>query len=115
VAPHAARMRDINAYRSLAGKHLGKYLLERMTEGWEDNIMLDLKRETGCEDEKQMELAWDCVKWQVLKLAPLNLHKWVRHHCHKRIGMGFITLVVSVSTSTKNNEQLSVSQKRKHI
>jgi hypothetical protein len=29
MVPHAARMREINAYTSLAGK----YLLERMTEG----------------------------------------------------------------------------------
>jgi hypothetical protein len=77
--------------------------------------MLDLKREIGCKDEKQMELAWDCVKWQVLKWAPLNLHKLVQHHNHKRVSMGFITIMVSFSTNTKNNEHLSVSQKGKHI
>jgi hypothetical protein len=31
MALHAARMREINAYRSFTGKYLGKYLLERMT------------------------------------------------------------------------------------
>lgn len=77
--------------------------------------MLDLKREIGCEDEKQMELAWDCVKWQALILPGLNLHKLVLHHSHNRVSMGFITLVFSFSTSTKNIEQLSVSQKEKHI
>jgi hypothetical protein len=76
--------------------------------------MLDLKRKTGCEDEKQMELAWDCVKWQALISPALNLYKLVLHHSHKRVSMGSITSVFSFSTSTKNNEQLSVSQKRKH-
>jgi hypothetical protein len=31
LALHAARMREINAYRSITGKHLVKHLLERMT------------------------------------------------------------------------------------
>jgi hypothetical protein len=48
MALHAGRMREINVSRSL----VGKYLLERMTEGWEDNNMLDLKREIGCEDKR---------------------------------------------------------------
>lgn len=115
MAPHAAGMREINAYISLTGKLLGKYLLERMTEGWGDNIMLDLKSEIGCQEEKQMELVWDCVKWQALISPALNLHKLALHHSHKRVTMGFITLVFSFSTSTKNNGQLSVSQKGKHI
>lgn len=77
--------------------------------------MLDLKREIGCEEEKQMELARDCVKWQALISPASNLHKLVLHHSHKRVSKGFITLVFSFSTSTENNEQLSVSQKGKHM
>lgn len=38
-----------NVYRSLVMKHLGKYPLERLRRGWDDNIKMDF-RETGCED-----------------------------------------------------------------
>jgi hypothetical protein len=40
--------------------------------GWEGNNKIDL-RETGYEDGRWMELAQNCVQWQALILAVLNL------------------------------------------
>jgi hypothetical protein len=37
-----------------------------------DNIKMDLKQ-TGCEDGREMELAQDCVQWQAIVLAMLNV------------------------------------------
>jgi hypothetical protein len=58
---------------TLVGKPLRRYLLGRPRKRWEDNIKLDLM-EVECEAQVRMEVAQDCVQWQALVLAVLNLH-----------------------------------------
>jgi hypothetical protein len=58
--------------RDLVWKPVGKCPLVRLRRIWDDNIKMVLKK-VGCEDEKCMELAEDCVQWQAVVIAVLNL------------------------------------------
>jgi hypothetical protein len=73
-AEDVARMGEMNAYRILIWKPLGKCPLGRVRRSWEDNIKMDLK-EMGCEGGRWMELAENFVRWQVLILVMLK--QWI--------------------------------------
>jgi hypothetical protein len=55
-----------NAYRILVELSLGKPRRKNNT------IQMDITK-PGCDDEKEMELAQNCVQWQTLVLAILSL------------------------------------------
>jgi len=66
------RWGEINTYRILVGKSLGKYLLGRRRRRYEDNIKKYL-RDIGYEDGRWMELAQDRVQRRVSVIAVLNV------------------------------------------
>jgi hypothetical protein len=50
-----------NAHRNLMGKLLGIFPLGRLRRR-DDNIKMDVEKEIGCEDQRWMKLAHDCVQ-----------------------------------------------------
>jgi hypothetical protein len=72
------RWGEINTYRILVGKSLGKYLLGRRRRRYEDNIKKYL-RDIGYEDGRWMELAQDRVQRRTLVLTVLNLGVLLPH------------------------------------